>query len=500
MRHQRFRWLAALLALGLVAAGVRWRRRRRRRGRRADTEASDFEGSPSTRAPRAAPTPTPATSPARGGRRADREVHAVQPRRGLPGQGGVLGRRHLLGRPARGDRRGAHRRPDRHRPLQARGLGARQPDRAQPPTRTTGATRPPSQTVVFRWGEESAQRLVELQSGSVDGIDNVGTEDFADRRGRLQPPAHRARPAQRLLPRASTSTSRRSTTRSCARRSATPSTRTASSRTSTPRARWWPTSSCRPASPATRTGADGFTYDPDRGPRPAGEAGYPDGVDLGVLSYRAAVRRLPAPAAPGGQRHPRPARPGRHHRGPRRAGGRGVHRQRQRRQPGFYMLGLGRRLPGRHQLLGLPLRRGRVAAVRHRVRRPARGAVRGRLDHRRGRARNELYAQANELLFQHAQALPDRLRRLGGGVQGRRSRGRTPARCRTSSSRPCRIEGQDQLVWMQNGEPSGLYCADETDGEALRVCEQINESLLAYEVGGTESVPSLATTTSPTTT
>ena len=55
------------------------------------------------------------------------------------------------------------------------------------------------------------------------------------------------------------------------------------------------------------------------------------------------------------------------------------------------------------------------------------------------------------------------------------------------------IEGQDQLVWMQNAEPSGLYCADETDGEALRVCEQIDESLLAYEVGGTETVPALAT-------
>ena len=55
------------------------------------------------------------------------------------------------------------------------------------------------------------------------------------------------------------------------------------------------------------------------------------------------------------------------------------------------------------------------------------------------------------------------------------------------------IDGQDQFTFLQNGEPSGLYCADETDGEALRVCEQIGESLLAYEVGGTESVPSLAT-------
>lgn len=51
----------------------------------------------------------------------------------------------------------------------------------------------------------------------------------------------------------------------------------------------------------------------------------------------------------------------------------------------------------------------------------------------------------------------------------------------------------DTLVWVQNGEPTGIYCNDETDGEALRVCEQINESLLAYEVGGTAVVPSLAT-------
>lgn len=51
----------------------------------------------------------------------------------------------------------------------------------------------------------------------------------------------------------------------------------------------------------------------------------------------------------------------------------------------------------------------------------------------------------------------------------------------------------DEFIWVQNGEPTGLYCADETDGEALRVCEQINEALLGYEIGGTAVVPALAT-------
>jgi peptide/nickel transport system substrate-binding protein len=55
------------------------------------------------------------------------------------------------------------------------------------------------------------------------------------------------------------------------------------------------------------------------------------------------------------------------------------------------------------------------------------------------------------------------------------------------------IEGQDSLTWMQNAEPIGLYCADETDGESLRGCEQLNEPLLFYEVGGTAVQPGLAT-------
>ena len=37
--------------------------------------------------------------------------------------------------------------------------------------------------------------------------------------------------------------------------------------------------------------------------------------------------------------------------------------------------------------------------------------------------------------------------------------------------------GTDQFVWMQNGEPSSLWCSDETDGETLRACEQIYEAL-----------------------
>jgi len=56
---------------------------------------------------------------------------------------------------------------------------------------------------------------------------------------------------------------------------------------------------------------------------------------------------------------------------------------------------------------------------------------------------------------------------------------------------------RDTLVWMQNAEPLSLYCGDESDGETLRACEQIFESLYSYEVGGTKPIPALATECKP---
>ncbi len=54
--------------------------------------------------------------------------------------------------------------------------------------------------------------------------------------------------------------------------------------------------------------------------------------------------------------------------------------------------------------------------------------------------------------------------------------------------------GRDTFVWMQNAEPIGLYCADESDGETLRACEQVMESLLAFEVGTGTPIAALAET------
>jgi len=53
--------------------------------------------------------------------------------------------------------------------------------------------------------------------------------------------------------------------------------------------------------------------------------------------------------------------------------------------------------------------------------------------------------------------------------------------------------GRDTVVFTQNAEPISVYCADESDGESLRSCEQVSQSLYGYEIAGVAVEPVLAT-------
>lgn len=57
--------------------------------------------------------------------------------------------------------------------------------------------------------------------------------------------------------------------------------------------------------------------------------------------------------------------------------------------------------------------------------------------------------------------------------------------------------GGDTLVFMQNAEPISLYCGDETDGESLRACSQVVETLYRYETDSGDVVPTLAESCEP---
>jgi len=57
--------------------------------------------------------------------------------------------------------------------------------------------------------------------------------------------------------------------------------------------------------------------------------------------------------------------------------------------------------------------------------------------------------------------------------------------------------GRDVFTFMQGAEPISLFCADETDGESLRACEQVTEALYGYEMNTTDVVPHLAESCEP---
>ena len=111
-------------------------------------------------------------------------------------------------------------------------------------------------------------------------------------------------------------------------------------------------------------------------------------------------------------------------------------------------------------------------------------------------ARRAIYAEVNDLIKQHVPMIP-----VAHGASAAAYlatvKGAHASPLGNESLEVMYVEGQDTFTFMQNAEPIGIYCADETDGESLRVCEQTNESLLAYSVGGVEVIPSLATEYTP---
>lgn len=111
-------------------------------------------------------------------------------------------------------------------------------------------------------------------------------------------------------------------------------------------------------------------------------------------------------------------------------------------------------------------------------------------------AREPAYARANNSIRTHIPMIP--VAHGGSAVAYRADvEGAYAAPLSNEKFAVMKPASRDQLVFMQNAEPIGLYCADETDGESLRACEQMLESLYAYEVGGTAAEPALATECAP---
>jgi peptide/nickel transport system substrate-binding protein len=106
-------------------------------------------------------------------------------------------------------------------------------------------------------------------------------------------------------------------------------------------------------------------------------------------------------------------------------------------------------------------------------------------------AREPAYTKVNELIKTHVPMIPIA---HGGSAMAYRAdvAGAHSSPLTNEQFAVMQAGDRPQLVFSQNGEPGGLYCADETDGEALRACDQTMEGLYGYEIGGTAAIPILA--------
>jgi ABC-type transport system substrate-binding protein len=344
-------------------------------------------------------------------------------------------------------------------------------------------------TLVFNWNESPAERLLELQTGSAQAIDNVGPEDYTaiDEDDSLELVQREPQtnifyigfnvdvePMDDPLVRQAVGY-------------AIDNERIVDN--------FYPEGSLpadqflAPGIPFYEEGAESYGYDPQKAEDLLEQAGYPDGIDLGPLSYRAESRPyLPEPVPVASDIRDQLA-----------AVGIDVQLDEQESttfidassagELGMHMLGWGADFADPtnfwdfHFGAGATPQFGTGFEDLHAVLDEGASTI---VDEERAAA----YSEANELLMEYAQAIPVA---YGTTSVGYSADVAEPHASPLNNERPgvMAYEG-DQFVFNQSGEPGGLYCADETDGEALRICGQINEALLDYEIGGTEVVAGLA--------
>jgi peptide/nickel transport system substrate-binding protein len=356
-----------------------------------------------------------------------------------------------------------------------------------------------SDTLVFKWSTESAQRLTELQSGTVDGIDNPGPDDFAKIEGdstlQLVP-----RPALNIMyigfnnnpqvegfdnsknPLANEKV-RQAIAMGIDRERVVKNFYPAGSEVAdyfTP---------C--AIPNGCSGDKWYGFDPAAAKALLAEAGYPDGFET-VLNYRDVVRSyLPDPnvvaqdiqaqlkenlnitvnievmesgayldAADSGA------------------------------LKGIYLLGWGADYPDQTNFLGYHFGAGASKQFGDKFPDLVEALDKGaQLASDADRA--PFYETANNLVKQHVPMIP--VAHGGSAVAYKAGlQGNPHSSPLGNENFSVMGNGTDTFVWMQSAEPISLYCADETDGESLRACEQVTQSLLGYEVGGTAVEPVLA--------
>lgn len=355
-----------------------------------------------------------------------------------------------------------------------------------------------TETLVFKWSTESAQRLVELQSGTVDAIDNVGPDDFETVRGDSNL-SLTTRPALNTMYIGFNNNPQVEGFDNTANPLANEKVRQAIAM-GIDRQRivdnFYPEGSevASHFTPCTIpngcAGEDWYGFDAAAAKALLSEAGYPDGFET-VLNYRDVVRGyLPDPNVVATDIQAQLAENLNitvnievMESGAFLAAGDAGQLQ------GIHLLGWGADYPDMTNFVGYHFGAGASKQFGDKFEDITSNLAQGaQLASDADRA--PFYETANNAIRTHVPMIPVA---HGGSALGFK------AGIKGAHTSPIGNEyfsvmsnGSDSFVWMQNAEPISLYCADETDGESLRACLQVTESLLSYAVGGVAVEPGLA--------
>jgi ABC-type transport system substrate-binding protein len=353
---------------------------------------------------------------------------------------------------------------------------------------------PKAKTLIFRWSAESAQRLLELQSGTVDGIDNPAPEDFdkinSDTTLKLYPREalnifyigfqNKIKPFDNEQVRQALSM-------------AIDKQRIVDN--------FYPKGSVvaeqfnpEALKPGFTDGLKWYPYDVAKAKQTLAAAGFPNGFTT-TLSYRNVVRGyLPNPKQVAQEIQAELKLVGVTVTLKEMESAAFIDATAAGKEP-FYMLGWGADYPDTTDFLDYHFANPNnqqfgdlfpdVVAELNAAAKLTDAAQ-----------RQAHYDKANQLIMQHVPMIPV----AHGGSATVFKADVTGAHASPLTAEEFSVmqpAGRDTLVWMQNAEPNALWCSDETDGETLRGCDPIFEPLLKFEVGGVKVVPGLAETYEP---
>jgi peptide/nickel transport system substrate-binding protein len=346
-----------------------------------------------------------------------------------------------------------------------------------------------AQNLVFRWSPESAQRLVELQSGTVDGIDNPGPDDFATIEGdsSLQLPLRSGTNVfyvsmNNTYPPYDNERVRQALAMAIDRQRIVDNFYPPASSVAT---QFMP-----PSIFGYSEGQTWYDYNPEEAKKILTEEGVLPGFKT-TITYRDVVRTyLPNPGVVAQDIQAQLADIGVEASINVMESGAFLDAAAAGTIDGLTMLGWGADYPDATNFLdyhfgegaskqfgnGFPdiwdaLKEGRTKAT--------------------AEERQPWYDKANELIKQHVPMIP--VAHGGSGAAFKADvEGAYASDIGAEQFAKMNPGGRDTFVWMQNGEPPGLYGADETDGEALRAIEQVMQSLLAYDPKTGAVEPALA--------